>query len=193
MTEQIILASTSIYRKKLMEQLALDFETIAPNFDESKVKRGSLPPAEYALGLAEGKAKSLLGKYPDAIIIGSDQVSVIEDEILGKPGDKQKAVEQLERLNGKTHELLTAMVVLHKDLAYRHIDQTLLTMRQLDQDQLIRYVDRDNPVNSAGSYKIEANGICLFKRIQSDDHSAIVGLPLLKLVDVLTQVGLKLP
>ena len=193
MSSKVILASSSPYRKKLLEQLGVSFEVHNPKFDEKSIKPGSLPPAEFALSLAEGKAKSLLGLFPKDIIIGCDQICVVQGEILGKPGTKDGAVEQLKKLNGKTHELLTAVVVLNDNIAHRHVDQTLLTLRKLEDEQIVSYVDRDDPVQSAGSYKIEQGGITLFERIQSDDHTAIVGLPLLKLVEILTKLGLKLP
>lgn len=189
----LILASTSRYRRAQLERLGLHFTPIPPAFDEEREKGTPLPPGALALHLAQRKAESLRAAHPDATIIGSDQLVAVDDRILGKPGSEAQAVAQLEALSGRTHRLLTALVVLDPRGDFTHLDETRLTLRALGRPALERYVARDRPLDCAGAYKIEAGGMALFEGIETEDPSAIEGLPLLALVRRLSALGFALP
>jgi septum formation protein len=193
----LILASTSPYRRDLLARLGVPFRAVAPACDEDALKDPTLTPRALAEHLAEAKARSIADQEPHATVIGSDQVAALQIDggwrILGKPGTAERAIDQLALLSGRTHLLITAMVVVHAGRAYRHTDQTRLTMRALNRDQLARYVATDQPLNCAGAYKLEAQGVALFARIASDDHSAITGLPLMALTRILGECGYPVP
>lgn len=196
-TPDLVLASTSRYRRALLERLGLPFRAIAPACDEESLKDPALPPQQLAEHLALAKARSLEPALPFATIIGSDQLATVEVDghwtILGKPGTRERAIDQLALLSGRTHLLVTAMVVIHRGAVHRHTDLTRLAMRRLDRDALGRYVDADQPLDCAGAYKLEARGVALFERIDSADHTAITGLPLIALTRILSEVGYALP
>jgi len=149
------------------------------------------PPTELVVQFARGKALSLAQSHRNALIIGSDQMAIIDGEILTKPGTKDNAVTQLMRLSGRTHQLLTA-VALH-DTSTGETRHELVTyemvMRSLTRDLASQYIDRDNPIDCAGSYKIEATGMALFEEIRGPDHTAIIGLPLTSVCRLLAKVG----
>lgn len=196
-TPDLVLASTSRYRRALLERLGLPFRAIAPACDEEALKDPALAPQQLAEHLALAKARSLESTLPSAAIIGSDQLAAVEVDghwaIMGKPGTRERAIDQLTLLAGRTHLLVTAMVVIHRGVIHRNTDLTRLTMRTLDRAALARYVDADQPFDCAGAYKLEARGIALFERIDSADHTAITGLPLIALTRVLTEIGYALP
>jgi septum formation protein len=189
----LILASTSRYRGELLARLAVPFVAAAPDCDEDAYKARGLAPQELAETLALAKAESLRAAHPDAAILGGDQVAAIDDEILGKPGSVEAACAQLARLAGRTHTLFTAVALITRDRVLRHTDVTRLTMRPLSAEQIARYVAADAPLDCAGSYKLERLGIALFTRIESADHTAIVGLPLVALTDLLAAIGIATP
>jgi septum formation protein len=193
----LILASTSRYRRQLLARLGLPFRVLAPVCDEDDHKQVHLEPRALTEALALAKAQSLQASWPAATIIGSDQVAAVEEGdgwlVLGKPGDADRAVEQLACLAGRTHHLVTALAVVHRGRIWRHTDVTKLTMRPLAGADLRRYVDLDRPFDCAGAYKLEAHGIGLFSRIDSADHSAITGLPLLALTGILAEIGYAVP
>lgn len=193
----LLLASTSRYRRQLLERLGVPFRVLAPDCDEEALKRPDLAPQALAEELALAKAASLGAANPRATIIGSDQVAAVADGdgwlILGKPGSPERAIDQLARLAGRTHLLITAVAVLHRGRIERHTDVTRLTMRALARDQLARYVAADQPLDCAGAYKLEARGVALFSRIDSADHSAITGLPLMALTGILAGLGYQIP
>jgi septum formation protein len=143
--------------------------------------------------LARGKAESIAASEPAATIIGCDQLVFFEGRILGKPGTMERAIEQLEAMAGRIHELITALVVIQGDELICHTDITRLTMRPLTRPELKRYAAHDQPVDCAGSYKLEERGIVLFEKIESQDHTAITGLPLIALVGFLRQFGFSVP
>lgn len=192
MGKMLVLASTSRYRRGLLERAGIAFTAIAPEVDEEALK-DDRPAAELALFLARAKGESIARLRPTDIVIGSDQIAVHRGEILNKPGDRSSAIEQLRLLAGDTHELLTAMAVIHRGEVHEHLERARLTMRPLSTAQIERYVDADEPFACVGSYRLEARGITLFERINTADHSAIVGLPLLELVRVLATLGVVLP
>lgn len=190
---ELILASTSPYRLALLARLGLPFRSIAPKVVEEGWKARGLAPVELATALAAAKALSLAEEYPGAAIIGGDQLVAIDGEVLGKPGNAEGARRQLGKLSGRTHELVTAIAVCVGGQLHEHVDIARLTMRALTDDEIARYVDADDPVDCAGSYKLEALGISLFERVEAADHSAITGLPLMALSGMLRDVGLDVP
>jgi septum formation protein len=189
----LVLASTSPYRRALLERLGVPFRCRAPLVDEEALKDPSLAPLALAERLALAKATSLGEEEPDATLIGSDQLVAFDGEILGKPGSAERAVEQLARMAGRPHELITALVVWHRGRAFAHTDVATLHLRPLGRDEIARYVEADRPFDCAGSYKLESRGIALFARIDSADHSAITGLPLIALTTVLRDLGYRIP
>jgi septum formation protein len=191
----LVLASTSAYRRALLERLGVPFRCRAPLCDESALqgKATSIEPRLLAEELAFAKASSLTAQEREVTIIGCDQLVAFEGRIYGKPGTAEHAVEQLARMSGKTHELITALVVLRGVETYRHTDITRLRIRTMSRDAIERYIDADRPMDCAGSYKLESRGIVLFDRIDSDDPSAITGLPLIALVTILHELGFTIP
>lgn len=193
----LILASTSRYRRALMERLGVPFQAVSPACDEDALKDPALAPQALAEFLAEAKAASIAAQRPEAVVIGSDQLAAVERDgvwtILGKPGTPERAVDQLALLSGRTHVLITALVVAHGAERWRHTDLTRLTMRTLERSALARYVAADQPLDCAGAYKLECRGIALFAHITSEDSSAITGLPLLALTRILAGLGYAIP
>lgn len=192
---RLILASTSPYRRELLARLGLPFECRPPLVDEEALKRqfGPIAPEDLAAALAEAKAAGLAQSQPDATLIGSDQLATCDGRILGKPGDAQAAIEQLQAMSGREHRLITALAVRRDGTVHRHTDVTTLRMRPLNDVEIRRYVAADQPYDCAGSYKLESRGIALFDRIESSDQTAIVGLPLIALVTILRDLGYPLP
>jgi len=189
---RLILASTSPYRRVLLERLGLPFESRRPDVDEDAEKsRWTDTPAGLVVHLSRAKALSVAER--DATVIGSDQMVVLGDRILGKPGHLGGAASQLSALSGKSHELLTAVAVVHEGRVYQHLDTTRLTMRSLNLEEIERYVHADEPIDCAGSYKLESRGIGLFEKIESEDQSAIVGMPLIALTTILRNLGFPIP
>ena len=190
---ELILASTSTYRAALLARFGLSFRSIAPRVDEDDWKARGLAPAELARTLAAAKALSLAEEFPDAAILGGDQLVAVGGEVLGKPGDAQGARRQLVRLAGRTHELVTAIAVWADGNIYEHVDIARLTMRDLSAAEIARYVEADLPTDCAGSYKLESLGVALFERIEAADHSAITGLPLMALSGILRRLNFQIP
>lgn len=189
----LVLASTSPYRRALLERLGVPFRAIAPAVDEDEFKARGLSPLALAETLARAKAESVGLGLPESIVIGSDQVAAIDGRALGKPGSVEAAEAQLEALAGRTHELVTAVAVRNRGSTISHTDITTLVMRPLSVEEISRYVTADRPLDCAGSYKLESRGITLFEKIVSDDHTAIVGLPLIALTTILRSLGMEIP
>lgn len=190
---ELVLASTSRYRRELLERLGVPFHCAAPPVDEDAYKQSGVDPIELAQQLARAKALSLHEQFPRAAIIGCDQVAVCGGHVLGKPGTVERAIEQLLRMNGRTHELVTAVCVWHAERVYEHTDRTRLTMRRLNRATIERYVAADQPLDCAGSYKLECRGIGLFAEIDTSDPSAITGLPLMAVTRMLADLGWQIP
>ncbi|QDU59322.1 Maf-like protein YceF [Planctomycetes bacterium Pan216] len=191
---ELILASTSVYRRQLIERLGVPFRTAKPVVDEVAFAEAHTGlPNELAEDLARAKAENVLESHPDATIIGGDQLVEHRGKALGKPGDAPSAIKQLLRLAGEEHRLITAMVVLSSKGLTEHTDLTTLRMRSLSRSEIERYVERDQPFDCAGSYKLEAAGITLFENIRSTDQTAIVGLPLIALTTMLRDRGFRIP
>jgi septum formation protein len=188
----IILASTSKYRGLLLSQLGWPFEAMNPGVDEDKVKRENLSPSDIALILSRFKAEAVFARRPDACVIGSDQVCTMEGKIFGKPHSAENAAFQLAQMQGRSHELLTAVTVIHPDGIESFVNKTVLHMRPLTLKEIHSYVEADTPLDCAGSYKLESLGIKLFSRIEMNDHTAIIGLPLIELTSIMLKLGYSL-
>ena len=185
----LILASTSKYRGALLAQLGHQFESISPGVDEDQLKSQNFTPTQIATELAKLKALAVFKKRPEACVIGSDQVCVLNDELLSKPGSKENAILQLQKMQGIHHELITAVTILYPQGEINFHNRTLLFMRPLTLSEITRYVEEDLPLDCAGSYKLESKGIKLFEKIEMDDHTSIIGLPLIQLNNHLLKIG----
>jgi len=190
---ELVLASTSQHRKKLMERIGLPFRVVRPNCDENEAKKGCATPHAIALHLSVIKAQSVRSLEPSATLIGSDQVVAIGSESFGKPGTPENAAKQLELLSGRTHEVLTGLAVIHGMETFTHVEVARMAMRKLSRVQIERYIERDLPLDCAGSYRLESSGIVLFDNISVRDHSSISGLPLLELTRILSHLGFQVP
>jgi septum formation protein len=186
---KIILASTSPYRRQLMEQLNIPFTQKSPTVDEEELKKKSpVSIPDLPLYLARQKAESLLvGKSQKDITIGCDQMGLLRGMPLDKPGSKDKAIDQLKKMQGKTHQLITSLAIHCGGKWEFHTDVTQMRMKPLSEEQIKKYVDLDNPIKSAGSYKIESLGLALFEDIETKDYTAIIGLPMLALCRILSK------
>jgi len=185
----LVLGSSSSYRRTLLERLGLPFEVAAPHIDEGIIAGESLAAA--ALRLAEAKARAVAGAYRSALVIGCDQIANCEGAPLGKPGTRKRAIAQLEQMSGRTVVFHTAVALVDAAsgrCARRLVDVTS-TFRRLTGDEIVAYVDRERPFDCAGSVRSEALGIALFEKITSDDPTALIGLPLIALTDLLRTEG----
>ncbi|MFV8751658.1 Maf family protein [Nannocystaceae bacterium ST9] len=189
-----MLASSSRYRAELLARLELAFETCAPEFDERAHDHrfAEFGPARFATLLARGKAESLRERYPNAWVLAADQLAVCEGELLHKPGSTEAAIDQLMSLSGRTHALISAVVLLDTSsgACTSAIDQQRMTMRGFDRDEARAYVERWQPLDCVGSYRIEDAGIKLFERIEGEDFTGIIGLPLLAVARLLRAADL---
>ena len=177
---EFILASTSPYRANQLKTMGLSFKVRSPKFDENQLKGSQLPPKELAEILAKKKAQSLAQEYPDDLILGGDQVVALENRIFSKPGTPEKAIETLKELSGKTHQIYTSIALIYKTGLWTHTDTTSVSLRSLTEERIRSYVLFDNPVDCAGACKWESGGIALFKSLQTEDPSAITGIPIIK-------------
>ena len=188
-TSPLVLASGSRYRKELLERLGLAFLVAVPGIDEASLPGES--PAMLAVRLAEAKARAVATVHPKSLIIGSDQVAASAGSAIGKPRDRAHAMEQLREMRGRTIVFHTALALLNA--ASGRLQTALVdvvsTFRTLDDAALQSYLDRDDPLDCAGAVRIETLGIALFTRVASDDPTALIGLPLIKLTDMLLAEG----
>ena len=188
---ELLLASASRYRRALLERLGVPFKQIAPDIDETI--RPDETPAEAVLRLARSKAQAVLAEHPDAIVIASDQVALRGEEILGKPGNAEQAIRQLSLSAGRQVEFLTGVCVIRGDRPNdpeKHMDITRVVFRPLAPEEIRDYVERDAPFDCAGSFRAEGLGIALFERIDSQDPTGLIGLPLIWLAQALRRLGL---
>ncbi len=185
----ICLASSSPYRRGLLDRLLNDYEVLSPNVDESNPD--GLPPNELATHLARLKAETVSAAARDSLIIGADQLAVLGDRVLGKPGTHARAVEQLLAASGKTVQFLTAVCILDPvgRARYEHTDVTTVRFRQFDRRLADAYLELDEPYDCAGSFKIEGAGFVLFESVSTDDPTALVGLPMIWVADRLLTLG----
>lgn len=189
----LILASTSAYRRALLERLGLAFATARPEVDESPLP--SELPQNLAERLALGKAEAVLARSEDdAWVIGSDQVAELDGRPLGKPGSHAAAVGQLRSMSGRAVRFLTALCLAGPGgRRLRALDVTTVRFRTLSEDEIERYVAREQPLDCAGSFKSEGLGIALFDEIDSRDPTALIGLPLIATARLLREAGFELP
>lgn len=189
----LILASTSRYRRELLSRLGLPFEVERPEVDETP--HPGEPPDALAARLAEAKALAVAARHPDAWVIGSDQVAELDGRALGKPGDHACAASQLRASAGRTLHFHTA-VCLHRardGANHVHFDTTAVRFRALDDAEIERYLQAEQPYDCAGSFKSEGLGISLFDAIESRDPTALVGLPLIAVAAMLRRAGFAVP
>lgn len=188
-----MLASTSTGRRALLDRLRVPYEAIASGVDEDAIHGSSAEDVARARAIA--KAESVARERPEALVIGADQVVELDGAILGKPGTDARATEQLRTLAGRVHRLITAVALVGRGASVREVgvDVHRMTMRALDEAEIRRYVAADAPADCAGSYKVESLGIALFERIEGDDWTAIVGLPLMMVCSMLRRAGWALP
>jgi septum formation protein len=190
---KLVLASTSPYRRQLLERFGVRFTVAAPDVDETPL------PGESAIDLtnrlARAKAEVIAHRHPASVVIGSDQVALFGRDVIGKPGNPERCIEQLKMLSGERLAFHTAVNVIHSDSGSNqsHLDITTVYFRKLTIGEIERYVARERPVNCAGGFKAEALGITLFDRIESQDPTALIGLPLIWLADALRRTGFALP
>ena len=188
-----MLASTSAYRRQLLERLGIPFTVAASNVDEEAL------PGESAVDLvnrlARAKAEAVARRHPNSLVIGSDQLALCGRDVLGKPGSGERAVAQLKSLSGQRVTFHTAVHVIHSDSASNegHVDLTTVHFRPLGDEEIKRYVARDKPYDCAGGFKVESLGVALFNRVDSQDPTALIGLPLIWLAGALRRNGFELP
>ena len=186
---KLVLASSSPYRQKLLQQLQLQFEALSPDIDESRLPGES--PVDLVERLAIAKARAIADTCTDCLVIGSDQVAVHDDEIVGKPRDHADAVHQLQYASGKTITLYTGLAVINSKTHTIQSEVIPFTIhfRHLSDKQIENYLSKDQPYNCAGSVKSESLGVALFDRFEGDDPNALIGLPLIRLVRMLENEG----
>jgi MAF protein len=189
----LLLASSSPYRRELLERLHLPFVCASPDIDESHRPQESA--TELVKRLAQEKAKALATRFPDHLIIGSDQVAVLGEQIIGKPHTFERALEQLKASSGKSVSFLTGLALYNSRTGQCQIDCVPFTvhMRELDEERISRYLRAEQPYDCAGSFKAEGLGVRLFQSTEGPDATSLIGLPLIRLVDMLTAEGVEIP
>ena len=185
----IFLASSSQYRRGLLDRFLDEYQAVSPNVDETNVD--GLEPQDLASHLARKKAEAVSINARQALVIGADQLAVLDDQVLGKPGDHPRAVEQLLAASGKTVTFLTAVCILDPvgRTRHEHVDKTTVRFRQFDRRLAEIYLRHDEPYDCAGSFKIEGAGFVLFESVDADDPTALIGLPMIWVADRLLQLG----
>jgi len=184
-SQLIVLASSSIYRSELLKRLQLPFETIAPNVDEMPLPNETARAT--SVRLSQEKVRAVAGKYPDALIIGSDQVALLEGRQLGKPITHDNAVKQLSAMRGKTTHFYTALALLNSKTGNMQtgVAENYVTLRDLSNAEIEGYLQKEQPYHCAGSAKYEGLGIALMDKVTGDDPNALIGLPLILLIRML--------
>lgn len=187
----LILASSSPFRRQILDKLQLEYSCISPDIDESA--KGTETPQELVARLAEAKARKVASTESNSLIIGSDQVAVLGNEILGKPHTHENAVKQLRKLSGHTVTFLTGLSLINSETgqAQTEVVPFKVVFRQLTDEMIENYLRAEEPYNCAGSFKSEALGIVLFEKLEGQDPNTLIGLPLIRLVRMLEQEGLK--
>lgn len=189
----LVLASSSPYRRVLLERLGLAFDCAAPDIDESP--RADETAEQLTRRLALNKAQALADRFTDHLIIGSDQVLLLDGQPVSKPGNHAAARQQLRRCSGRTVEFTTSLCLLNSRTgAYQLASEPFhVSFRELDEDSIERYLLREQPYDCAGSFKMEGLGITLFRALRGDDPNSLIGLPLIRLCEMLRQEGVPLP
>lgn len=191
--QPLLLASTSPFRAELLRRLRVPFETFAPNVDEARLPAESPPEMVRRLSLA--KAQAAQAQFPERLVIASDQCAVHDGQVIGKPGTHNKAVAQLRAFSGGTVEFLTGLCLLDTTTGHYQLDIVpfRVTFRALDEARIERYLRLEQPYHCAGSFKSEGLGVTLFERMEGEDPSALIGLPLIRLTTFLANAGIELP
>lgn len=192
---RIVLASGSRYRAELLRRIVPDFDALAPEIAEDPLPGET--PGQTASRLAEQKARAIAARDAHDLVIGSDQVAELEGDLLGKPGNFEEAHRQLSLCSGKTARFHTAVCVLSRHgrefRAHEAADLTRVHFRKLGDAEILRYLHADNPLDCAGSFRVEALGVSLFEQVETQDPTALIGLPLIRLCHLLRQAGMLLP
>lgn len=189
----LLLASSSPYRRELLDRLRLPFVCASPDIDESR--RPNEPAIDLVTRLAREKAMALAERFPDHLIIGSDQVAVLGEQILGKPHTFERALKQLKESSGNSVSFLTGLALFNSRTGQCQVDCVPFTvhMRRLDEARISRYLHAEQPYDCAGSFKAEGLGVSLFRSTEGADATSLIGLPLIRLVDMLMNEGIELP
>ncbi|KPV92397.1 Maf-like protein YceF [Pseudoalteromonas sp. P1-30] len=190
MKHPLILASSSPFRQSLLQKFNLPFRTFSPDIDETAIPNE--PPEQLVKRLSERKARAACDHFVKGLAIGSDQVAVFDGQILGKPHNKENAIKQLSLFSGQTVTFLTGLCVydIASDKAKTLIEPFEVVFRTLTKEQIEAYCDAEQPYNCAGSFKSEGLGICLFEKLNGDDPNSLIGLPLIKLSQLLAEFNL---
>ena len=193
LSTSLILASSSKYRKLLLQRFGLPFDCYSPEIDETE--RADESPSDLVSRLALKKAQAISESYPQSVVIGSDQLAVFDRKAIGKPGTYQAALEQLMSFSGQVVEFLTAVsvVCVQSGFTEQYTDRTQVCFRDLQNEEVERYLLKEKPFDCAGAFKAESLGIVLFERIASEDPTALIGLPLISTAAMLRRAGLQLP
>lgn len=188
--QPLVLASSSRYRRELLQKLGLNFITASPDIDETPLPNETAH--QLTARLAEAKAIALTKTHPDALIIGSDQVCSFQGQILGKSCNRENALAQLSLLNGQSACFMTGLCLFNAATGHKQtlVDEFWVHFRQLTPAQIEFYIDNEQPFDCAGSFKSEGLGITLFKRLEGDDPNSLVGLPLIRLSEMLRKEGM---
>lgn len=188
----LVLASSSIYRSKLLATLQIPFQTASPDVDETPLPNEDAK--QTSMRLAQLKAQAVVKEFPEALIIGSDQVALLEGRQIGKPLTHDNAVRQLRAMSGKTVVFYTALTLLNAadGITQSDVVETLVSFRELGDEEIERYLKKEQPYHCAGSAKSEGLGIALISRIDGSDPNALIGLPLITLVTMLKKQGVRI-
>jgi len=189
----LVLASSSVYRRELLQRLQLPFTSCSPNIDERPLADET--PQTLVQRLAVAKARALRAQFLQHLIIGSDQVAVLDGQILGKPGTAAAAIAQLTAVSGRSVTFYTGLCLLDSASGTIQVDCVPFTVhfRTLSPEQISRYIEREQPLDCAGSFKSEGLGISLFRATEGEDATSLIGLPLIRLCDMLSQAGIIIP
>ncbi len=187
----MILASSSPYRRELLQRLGLKFSSESPNIDETAHPGES--PEQLVARLAEAKARAVASNHPKNLIIASDQVALLNSRILGKPGNHERAVEQLREASGQRVQFFTSLALLNSESNKLQLEVIPFSVyfRHLTPQQIERYLRHERPYNCAGSFKSEGLGIALFEKLEGDDPNTLIGLPLICLINMLKREGIE--
>ena len=192
MNRELILASESRYKKKILDRLRIAFSTTAPTIDETS--RSGESARDLSRRLAQQKAETVANGHPNATVISTDQAAEVDGIILGKPGTNQNAFDMLQTLSGKTVSFFTSIGMIQPSASCLiHTEEVIVTLRQLEDHEITRYVKADMPLDCAGSFKVESLGISLFTSVKSKDPTALEGLPLIRLCQWLRDQGFEIP
>jgi septum formation protein len=192
MNRELILASESRYKKKILDRLRIAFSTTAPTIDETS--RSGESARDLSRRLAQQKAETVANRHPNATVISTDQAAEVDGIILGKPGTNQNAFDMLQTLSGKTVSFFTSVGMIQPSASCLiHTEEVIVTLRQLEDHEITRYVKADMPLDCAGSFKVESLGISLFTSVKSEDPTALEGLPLIRLCQWLRDQGFEIP